>query len=320
MYRSYLLRLRFASLPVVLPVLLGLASCSPLVAPASESPDGGGPGPSGDASPSSAPGRYLTSTDTAGTGMCAGITLGDVLNNIRTAEPDLADIQTIYNPAHTSGDGSFIYPYARNDGGFDVVFKRGLGDCPAGCTDNDYLYFATGDGCYPARVGRFHAMWGAGTCLSIDGGPMWSHPPPPDPLTICGQDNSPAKLVGTYKLHAVGTRTPCTALTDPSAKAGALDESVTLTIQQDPADLGTGTVIFSGTGHPLVDGVALPARFMRRRFDADQSTTADSCARGNSVTARFDFEGYQPGGIEVTELGDETCSPCQGSMSLTLSP
>src|SRR5678816_1431607 len=131
MYRSYLLR--FASLPAVLPALLGLVSCSPLAVPASESPDGGR-GPTGDGSVTSAPGRYLTSTDTTGTGVCAGITLDDVLGNIRTAEPDLADILTIYNPANTSGDGSFVYPYARTDGGFDVVFKRGLGDCPAGCT------------------------------------------------------------------------------------------------------------------------------------------------------------------------------------------
>ena len=55
-------------------------------------------------------------------------------------------------------------------------------------------------------------------------------------------------------------------------------------------------------------------------LDAQQSTAESSCPRGSSVTARYDFEGYQPGGIEVTELGDETCAPCKGSMSLTLIP
>jgi hypothetical protein len=280
-------------------------------------PDGGG-APQGDASTAgAAPGRYLTGQSTAGDGACAGISLGDVLAQIDAAQPALADIQTIYDPATAGGDGSFIYPYARPDGGFDVVFKRGLGDCPAGCTENDYLYFSTNATCTPVQVGHFHVGWGAGTCLMIDGAPMWGHPLPPDPLTVCDSDNAPAVLTGTYPLHATGQRTPCAAT---ASKASALDETVTLVIQQDPADPSAGTVTFMGTGHALVDGVALTARFQRRRFDAEESMLDSSCPRGGSVTARYDFEGFQPGGIEVTELADDTCAPCKGSMSLTLTP
>jgi hypothetical protein len=36
------------------------------------------------------------------------------------------------------------------------------------------------------------------------------------------------------------------------------------------------------------------------------------------VTARYDFEGYQTGGIEVNESGNDACEMCKGSMSLTL--
>jgi hypothetical protein len=149
---------------------------------------------------------------------------------------------------------------------------------------------------------------------------MWNHPPPPDPLTVCDQDNTPQAVSGTYQLHAAGQRTPCTAPTAAAAKVATLDETVTLVIQQDATDSSTGTVTFMSTGDPLVDGVALPARFQRMRFDAEQSTTALACAQSNSITARYDFEGYQPGGIEVNEQGDETCTPCKGSMSLTLTP
>jgi hypothetical protein len=266
-----------------------------------------------------APGLYVTSASTAGSGACAGVLLATILAKIRAADPTLADIQTIYDPSTSTSDGSFIYPYARADGGFDAVFKRGLGDCVAGCTENDYRYYATDDACSPAEVGHFHAAWGSGTCLTVEGAPMWSHPPAPDPLTVCGQDDAAQDLRGTYRLHAVGTRAPCTAT---AAASSATDTTVTVIIAQTESDLGTGTVTFSGTGDSVVDGVPLPAQFQRRRFDAtlDSTTTSTSCPRQSSVTARYDFELYQPGGIEMNRTGGDDCSSCKGSMSLTLTP
>jgi hypothetical protein len=95
---------------------------------------------------------------------------------------------------------------------------------------------------------------------------------------------------------------------------------VTVVITQDTKNPAQGTVTFSGTGHAAVDGIALPARFQRRRFDAalQSSNSPNTCARASSVTARYDFENYQPGGIEVVESGSDSCTACMGSMSLAL--
>jgi hypothetical protein len=279
---------------------------------------GGANGPtSNPGTNATAPGKYVTASTAPGSGPCAGATLASLLDKIRALHPTLADITAIYNPATTGGDGSFIYPYVRSDGGFDIVFKRGSGDCQAGCTDNAYEYFATDTTCTPVDVGHYHATWGAVNCLTVDGAAMWNHPPPPDPLTVCGQDNAPVDLHGTYLLHAAGQRTPCTAT---AAKAAAIDTTVTVLVEQNAKDLAAGFVTFSGTGHALVDGVRLPARFQRRRFDAtlQSSNAPNTCPREQSVTSRYDFENYQPGGLEVMESGNDACAVCKGSMSLTL--
>jgi hypothetical protein len=266
-----------------------------------------------------APGAYLTMTSATGAGPCAGVTLGDVLAQIRADDSALADIQTIYNPATTTGDGTFIYPYARADGGFDVVFKRGLGDCPAGCTENDYVYFATDAACNAVSVGRFESAWGTSTCLTASGTPLWNHPPAPDPLTVCGQDNTAQALGGTYHLQARGSHTPCS--TTPTA-AITVATTITVLIEQDAKDPSTGHVTFSGTGDTLVDGTRLAATFQRRRFDAQMQSSdpSSSCPRQSSISARYDFERYEPGTIEANQMGGDDCSSCKGSTSLALSP
>jgi hypothetical protein len=257
-----------------------------------------------------------------GSGPCAGVTLAELLDTIRAGDPTLAGVVTVYNPTTTTGDGSFIYPYARTDGGFDIVFKRGSGDCESGCLDNAYTYFSTDAACRPVDVGHYHASWGtagASNCLVVDGAAMWNHPPSPDPATVCGQDNAAKDVRGTYLLRATGTREACSTT---AAKAASVDTMVMMLVEQDAKDLSTGFVTYTGTGHALVDGVRLPAKFQRRRFDAglQSSNLPSSCPRETSVTSRYDFEAYQPGGIEVTQLGDDACSTCKGSMSLTLTP
>jgi hypothetical protein len=269
---------------------------------------------------SAPPGVYLTdeSATAHAPSACATTKLGDVLDAIRAAEPSLADIHTIYDPATATTDGSFIYPYDAGVLGFDIVFKRGLGDCLAGCLENDYEYFASDASCRPVKVGHYHSGWGAGSCLTVEGTPMWTHPTPPDPLTVCGADNSPRDLRGTYSAAAAGQRTPCAI----GATASPLGGDVQIVIQQDPQDLSMGFVTFSNTGDPVVDGVPLPARFQRRRFDAAlmKAYPPEACPREASVTARYDFEGYQPGGIEALDFGDDACTACKGYLSLSLGP
>ena len=153
----------------------------------------------------------------------------------------------------------------------------------------------------------------------MDGAPLWNHPPAPDPLTVCGQDNAAQDVRGTYQLHATGLRMPCLAT---AAASSAVDATITVLVEQSGADLSTGGVTFSGTGDTLVDGVRLPAQFQRRRFNAalNSSDASSSCPRQSSVTARYDFELYQPGGIEMDRSGGDDCSTCKGSLSLMLTP
>jgi len=271
------------------------------------------------AGPVDPPGVYVTSESAKGSaGSCAGVALGDVLTAIRAANPALADVLTVYNPATATTDGSFIYAYDVGVLGFDVVFKRGMGDCLAGCTENEYWYFSTDGTCQPVSAGHYHATWGTDSCLTVDGAAMWGRPTPPDPLTECGENNAARDLRGVYDVHGSGQLTPCSVT---ATSATAVDAHMKLLIEQDPQDLSTGTVTFSLTGDPLVDGVPLPARFQRQRFNATLMTSnlPAMCPRQTTVSAHYDFEGYEPGGIEAGEVGDDSCTACKGSLSLKLS-
>jgi hypothetical protein len=268
-----------------------------------------------------APGYYVADPSVSGAGACTSKTLGDVLTAIRAANPALGAVTTIYNPTQQStGDGNFVYPYQTSDGGFAIVFKRGAGDCPAGCTDNTYDYFQTDDSCAPAQVGHYHEV--SGTCLQVDGTPMWDHPPsPPDPSLVCGADNTPQMISGQYSLRAVGQSQPCAASGD-TPSSNAIDTTVTLTIVQSGANAATGVVSFAGTGNALVDNVGLPAQFIRRRFEAmlQKNNLPSTCLQEYAVTAQYDFENALPGTLTVTQVGDTNCSLCKGGLALTLTP
>lgn len=284
-------------------------------------PDGGADAAASGVNPELAtPGRYVTDPLTPGEYTCAGTTLGAVLDALRAARPELADITTIYNPARqVAGDGSFVYPYLKSGGGFAIALKRGAGDCPAGCTDNFYYYFETGETCVLADVGHYHARWGDGSCLDVEGMPRWSHPPPPNPALVCGADNSAQDQRGTYTFLAVGQSQAC-VVNPGNGNTNAVRVSVVLTVTQDPNDLSTGTVTFSGTGHPLIDGVSLDAKFSRQRFEADQqsSNLPNACPREFGIMANYDFETAQPGSLNVSEFGSDSCTACKGFTNLAL--
>jgi hypothetical protein len=265
------------------------------------------------------PGLYVVDAATPGSNACAGQTLKDVLVAIRAAQPALADIVTIYNPAQQgSSDGNFIYPYQQSDGGFAVTFKRGQGDCPAGCTDNTYDYFQTDANCAPMAIGHYRAI--SGSCLQVQGDPMWGHPaPPPDPSMVCGADNTPRNISGTFTFRAQGQSQPCATGWD-KANANTLDATITVLVGQNGADLANGTVIVQGTGSALIDGVHLPARFIRQRFEAtlQKSNVPSNCPQESSVSVQFDFENALPGTLTMSQSSDANCSACKGALSATL--
>jgi len=110
---------------------------------------GGGSGNGGDAGSSCpdpiappvvrlAPGTPTADPNAKGKGACAARSVAQIVSQIHTAHPELADVQAIFDPNVALGDGSFVYAYLTPAGGIDLVFKRGGGDCPAGCTENEY--------------------------------------------------------------------------------------------------------------------------------------------------------------------------------------
>jgi hypothetical protein len=324
-------------------VLLLASACGRDDAPFSAANGGGGGkgamqvaadgGPSGtggttDLSPPSAgddsrPGEPASDLAQRGAGACAGVSLQQVIAAVHQGWPALADVTELYRDDPTRiGDGSFIYAFA-HDGGFALVFKRGGGDCPAGCTENEYWYFVTDAVCAPTQVGHYGIAPGAGNCLMASGKPMWGLPRAPDPVAVCGADNTPAPVSGVYKLDGTGTRVACTE------KAGAEPQmsvalALTLSVTQAAGDPAHGTVTLDGTGHPLIDGQPIPATFTRRRFTAARETSnlPATCIDQHTIQIRHDFESGLPGRLDFFEVKALGCPPsqayCKGTIGLDL--
>jgi hypothetical protein len=123
----------------------------------------------------------LVDQTTAGTGACSGSALGDVLNQIRSAHAHLADYTALVGPIWMDMP-RLIFAFAWTEG-FRIVFKRGDGDCPAGCISNEYWYFGTDEACAPELVGHYSAVisGSAAQCYVVDGQPLWGFPLPRGP-------------------------------------------------------------------------------------------------------------------------------------------
>ena len=270
----------------------------------------------------SPPGPALTSRAARGAGACFGWTLGDIIDTILGARPELADVSLVFDPGGPVllGDRSYIYPFALPDGGFALILRRGGGDCPAGCTENEYWYFQTDASCAPKQIGHYHPTYpSGGRCVTVDGAAMWGTPAAPDPKFVCAADLTAQDISGTFTLCAQGTRMVC------SDKAGAEREkpvpgALTLTIAQRAGDRSKGTVTLAGTGHPLLDGVPLDATFERRRFTAkvDYNNLPSACANQYQIEVRYDFEGVVvPGHVHLFEVMTLACPAtnyCKGQL------
>ncbi len=144
------------------------------------------PPPSANLAPA-APGSPVYALTAPGPGACAGTTLAAVIAAIHARWPELADVSRLHQPEpRRAGDGSAIHAFTP-DGGFALAFKRGGGDCPAGCTEHEYWYFTTDATCAAEQVGHYRAGWLSGACLTATGTPLWGLPAPPDPALVCGE-------------------------------------------------------------------------------------------------------------------------------------
>jgi hypothetical protein len=273
---------------------------------------------------SGAPGRPVSDPATVGTGACAGKTLQSVVDAVWILQPSLADIQRI-DSSEYGFDGDFIYAYSEASGGFALIFQRGSGDCPSGCTAHEYWYFETDDTCSPQGVGHYSSAWTDGNCIAVEGTPLWNEPPALDPVNVCGADKSAQNMSGTYTLQGVGDEIACTAAKGDEPRVSKT-VSLQMIVAQDAQDLSKGTVTFTGIGNTAVDGHAIPATFLRRRFTASQDTSnlPSTCPEDTTLSVSFDFEGASLSELRFTEMRSLSCPEsgysdyCKGYINLTL--
>lgn len=252
-----------------------------------------------------APGEPVYNEMTFGGGQCAKVSLAEVLRAIEALRPDLSDVSTLYAPdPDTGGDGSFKYAFLKPDGGFAVVIKRGDGDCPSGCITNDYWYFETGVGCEVQEIGETHR--GGDGCIQADQLPRWGIPGAALPSEICDADLSPQDLNGSYVVTTCGQSSSSCLMDKAKGPSQPLPASITLSIQQDPADTTQGLVIFSGTEQPGLDGVPFAATFERMKVTAfvQSSNLPSACPEQSSLQLEYDFEGF--GGRRLSFNGSST--------------
>lgn len=266
------------------------------------------------------PGVELTDFDAVGHGACADVTLLDAVEQARALRPDLVDITALYvsRPDVVGGDGSFIYAFERPDGGFALVFKRGSGDCPAGCINKDYWYFETDSDCQVEAIGETHPS--SGECIPRDELPRWGIPRAPLPSAVCDADLSAQDLRGTYGVITCGKLQAC-VMSGEKMNEQPLSIALTLSIEQDETDLSRGTVAISGTGEPMLDGVEFPAKFEGRSFTV--STRSDdepsSCINFWSLDWSYDFEGIGSRSLQFEHSHTRDCAKpdgyCKGYVS-----
>lgn len=252
-----------------------------------------------------APGKPLYDEMAFGAGECAKTSLAEVLHAIEALRPDLSDVSMLYAPdPDRGGDGSFRYAFAKPDGGFAVVFKRGDGDCPSGCITNDYWYFETGVGCDVQEVGETHR--GGDGCIQADQLPRWGIPGAVPPSEICDADLSPQDLNGRYIVPTCGQFSSSCFEDKDKGGSQSLPSSITLDIQQDPADMTQGLVFLDGTMRPGLDGVPFAATFERAKLTVfvQASNLPSDCPEQSSLQLEYDFEGF--GGRRLSFEGSST--------------
>jgi hypothetical protein len=141
---------------------------------------------------------------------------------------------------------------------------------------------------------------------------------------VCGADNSPQNITGTYKLTGTGTRIACTekAASEPQEKVTL---GLTVAVFQMPGELGKGTVTVAGTGNPRLDGRPVPGTFTRRRVSArDVVDGLSTCLDQTQTTIELDLENGTTGTLKFFEARDLGCPPppgttCKGELDLQLS-
>ena len=97
---------------------------------------------------------------TPGQGPCTNRTYGDLLAEIKFNAPYLRNAPG----ASTVREGNINIEGYTSEGGFRIVFDRGAGDCPSGCTEHEKWYYITSQACAPVEIGHCRDMSEARSC------------------------------------------------------------------------------------------------------------------------------------------------------------
>ncbi|MBN2524851.1 MAG: hypothetical protein JXR76_00570 [Deltaproteobacteria bacterium] len=268
------------------------------------------------------PGVAIADPNTGGSGVCDGFTMGTVLDRIFATDMDVADIKAIYDASKdgTYGGSKTVYPFLKEDGGFAFAFWRGWGDCPSGCISNQWEYFETNQSCEAVNTGSYLYYYDdSDNCMMATGVARWGHPMPANPENLCSADNLPQDISGSYSVAASGEFSPCGV----TANDQPVDTTLFITIEQNPADLSTGTVTIGGFAHRLLDA-PLPATFSRRRVTVALATDnlPSNCPDGYTLEFDLNLECQGAQQLSFLEYGacgtDICCDTCKGYGLLNL--
>ena len=249
------------------------------------------------------PGSPVVDGQTAGSGACASRTLGEVIQAVYALQPDLVDITAIHDATKPTLDGSFIYAFRKDDGGFALVFKRGGGDCPAGCTLNEYRYFETDDGCKVVRVGDLDLTQNSafrpirkrsGVCRRCR---LWR-----TRRQRCARGLE--RNVRRSRLrHSRSLFTGCQERRNPFHATAA---------NRDPsgsAEPGDGHGYVRNPSLPELNATPIPATFKRRSFSAtlSMSNLPSNCIDERDTSLVYDFENYGQSQLTVHLVQTPSC-------------
>jgi len=261
---------------------------------------------------------------TIGTGVCGATTTDQFIAMAQQLRPELSEIRQL---SHVdSGPGaSSISAYLEPDGTFSLVFRRGDGDCFAGCVDNEYWYVKADDKCAPQQVGYYKRTNNPNAnCFDESGLAMWDEPRALDPQFACGANLMPQNVAGSHELHARGVLQGC-ARSGETIAPMSIDKVIKLDVEQDAAELAKATITLLDVGHPLLDGRKLNAEVVRRRVvvHAQESNLPNKCIKQSQVDLEYDFEGLGGRSLYLMEVDTPDCSNkpddyCKGYIELSL--
>lgn len=255
-----------------------------------------------------------------GTGACEGVSLGEFIERAHELRPELADIEAL-----TPGSGEVLADPGReiiplqSDDGFLLAFKRGDGDCEAGCISSTYFYFESDEECQPVYLGKYSAIYDSeNKCYEVEGERRWDVGRNVPTTSRCDYEPYAADVSGSHEVSAEGSIVPCST---ESGEEEAWEEALEFVVEQDPSDPTKAEVSFKNV-HPKVDAGSWPATVEADVLSVDFERSKSSCIDSVAVDFSYDFaEGKGSFTVDiagVTDCSDPGSELCKGHISLTL--